>query len=66
MITNNNDSAMNPNESSTLTMNDSGHDNKGELEEDGDDMLTNLLGVESSTIDQMIEAKASAASLLGV
>lgn len=41
------------------SINDEGDNNR-------DDILHNLLGVESETIDQIFEAKVSAASLLGV
>ncbi|KAK7497627.1 hypothetical protein BaRGS_00011022 [Batillaria attramentaria] len=39
---------------------------EGGEEDDGEDILHNLLGVESATIDQIFDAKDSAASLLGV
>ena len=42
------------------------NDREGNEDDDGDDILHNLLGVESATIDQIIDAKGSAASLLGV
>ena len=39
---------------------------EGDSDKKKDDMLTNLLGVESEAIDEMIDTKSSAASVLGV
>ncbi|CAL1532376.1 unnamed protein product [Lymnaea stagnalis] len=52
--------------SDDMSTNDDNNNKHNKAETNNEDMLHNLLGVESSMIDQIFDAKDSAASILGV